>query len=293
MPKENLMTYEEMLRMATLFSSQGVDKIRITGGEPFLRKDLIHFLESLSEVDGINKISITSNGTLLRPYLSKLKDLGIVNINLSLDSLDRERFAKITRRDELPEVLSCMQDMIDMEFHVKINAVVMKDKNLDDILPLISLTKDHKIDVRFIEEMPFNGDDNHDNDGFWSYQDLMIFLNKHFPELYTLPTMAGSTAMEFGIPGHKGKIGIIAAYSRTFCGTCNRIRVTPTGTLKTCLYDQGVFNIKDLMRANATDNEVLNAVIEALSHRARDGFEAEKNRGLLPTIGESMATIGG
>lgn len=293
LPKANLMSYEEMLRMAQIFAEQGVDKIRITGGEPFLRKDLIQFLEKLSEVDGIKKISITSNGTLLRPYLPKLKELGMTNINLSLDSLDRKRFFEITRRDELPEVMSCMQEMIDMGFNVKINAVVMKDKNLDDILPLISLTKDQKIDVRFIEEMPFNGDDNNHNDGFWSYHDLMIFLNKHIPELYTIPTMAGSTAMEFGIPGYKGKIGIIAAYSRTFCGTCNRIRVTPTGTLKTCLYDQGVFNIKSMMRANASDADIIQSLNEALFHRAKDGFEAEQNRGPIPIIGESMASIGG
>jgi cyclic pyranopterin phosphate synthase len=293
LPKENLMSYEEMLRMAALFANQGINKIRITGGEPFLRKDLIYFLEELSSIKGIDKISITSNGTLLSKHLNKLKELGITSINLSIDSLDRQRFFEITRRDELPTVLSCMHEMLAMGFQVKLNAVVMKDKNLEDILPLIALTEKNPFDVRFIEEMPFNGDDNHSNDGFWSYSDLLFYIDKYIPNLVSIPMKPGSTAMEYRIPGHKGKMGIIASYSRTFCGSCNRIRVTPTGVMKTCLYDQGIFNIKSMMRAQASDSEILIALQEAIGHRAKDGFEAERNRGPLPIIGESMASIGG
>jgi len=112
-------------------------------------------------------------------------------------------------------------------------------------------------------------------------------------KLIEFPIKVGSTTMDFQVPGYRGKIGVIAAYSRTFCGSCNRIRVTPTGSLKTCLYDSGVFNIKSLMRAGASDFEIVQALKEAIGHRAKDGHEAERNRGFLPTIGESMASIGG
>jgi cyclic pyranopterin phosphate synthase len=293
LPKDNLMSFEEMLRMARLFAAEGINKVRITGGEPFLRKDLIYFLEDLAKIEGIDKISITSNGTILSRFLPKLLEIGIKNINLSIDSLDRERFYQITRRDELQKVMDCMEQMLEMGFKVKLNAVVMKDKNVDDVIPLINLTKSKQIDVRFIEEMPFNGNGAQANEGFWSYQDLLMYINEHFPKITSFPMKAGATAMEYKIPGHIGKIGIIAAYSRTFCGSCNRIRVTPLGGLKTCLYDNGVFNIKDIMRQGANDEVIIATLKEALAHRAKDGHEAEKNRGGLPQIGESMASIGG
>jgi cyclic pyranopterin phosphate synthase len=186
-----------------------------------------------------------------------------------------------------------MNNMLEMGFKVKLNAVAMKNRNIDDIIPLINLTKNNNIDVRFIEEMPFNGDDGQTNEGFWSFQDLLFYISEHFPDIISFPMKAGATAMEYQVPGHRGKIGIIAAYSRTFCGTCNRIRVTPLGILKTCLYDNGIFNIKDIMRQGANDKVIIATLKEALAHRAKDGHEAEKDRGRFPTFGESMASIGG
>jgi cyclic pyranopterin phosphate synthase len=288
--RKDLMTYEEMERIVKLLHSKGVNKLRITGGEPFLRKGLMDFISNVSKLEGL-KIHITSNGTLLRQHLRELKQLGVTSINLSIDSLDRERFKDITRRDELDNVMSCFHEMIDLGFDVKINTVVMKSSNLDDIIPVSTLARDYPVDVRFLEEMPFNGGS--DTNECFNHIDIYNLLNDAYPKITKLPFKESATATNYTIPGFKGNLGIIASYSRTFCGTCNRLRLTPLGTLKTCLYDNGVFNIKDLMRNGADDVAITDTLSDALNHRAKDGIEAEQKRFGNLGITESMAEIGG
>ena len=292
LPKNDLLTFEEMLRVTTIFASQGISKIRITGGEPFLRKDMMQFLESISAIPEIKKIHITTNGTLLIDKIPRLKSLGINSINLSLDSLDKKRFHEITRRDDLDKVLQSMHALIAENIQVKINMVVMDGKNIGDVITMLELAKELPIDVRFIEEMPFNGSKGQGNPTFWSHRKILELIQEKY-EVQKLVDPAYSTSMNYSIDNFKGTFGIIAAYSRTFCGTCNRIRLTPQGTLKTCLYDNGVFNIRDLMRAGATDEDLIIALQEALNHRAKDGLEAEQNRNKNFPVSESMATIGG
>lgn len=292
-PRKELLSFEEIIRICKAFASQGISKIRITGGEPFLRKDMMQLLERIAEVDGIEEINITTNGTLLEGRVKDLKAIGIKSVNLSLDSLDRERFHEITRRDELDKVMQCMDDMLAEGIQVKVNMVVMKGKNDADIIPMLELANDKAVSVRFIEEMPFNGTEGQGNEGFWSFQEILNKIKKHYPELTKIPDPVGSTSMNYRIPGFVGGFGIIAAYSRTFCGSCNRIRLTPQGLIKTCLYDNGIFNIRDLLRSGATDEGLIQALKTALAHRFKDGHEAEKHRqSLLPNF-ESMASIGG
>ncbi len=290
--RENLLTYEEMIRLAGIFAAHGVKKIRITGGEPFVRKNLIDFLGELSDIPGIEHIHITTNGTLLTNKIDMLYDLGIRSVNLSLDSLDKDRFYKITRRDELDIVLENMRQLLAKKFEVKINMVVMSNKNIDDIIPLLELARDNPISVRFLEEMPFNGVGEQVNDNFWSHIDILNYIQTRYPDIEKLVDEANSTSVNYRIKGFTGSFGIIASFSRTFCGSCNRIRITPQGTLRTCLYDNGVFNMKDMMRAGATDTELISSLRDALSYRAKDGHEAETRRQANP-ITESMATIGG
>lgn len=291
--RQELMTYEEMIRITTILSQQGISKIRITGGEPFLRKDLMNFLEQLSENPAITTINITTNGTLIKNKIDQLLKFGINSINLSIDSLDRERFHQITRRDELPEVLNTMHALLDRGMETKLNMVVMAGRNIDDIIPMVELAKDQQLNIRFIEEMPFNGTPGQGNKSFWSHVDILNHIRKVYPDIDKIQDGPFSTSQNYRIKGFTGSFGIIAAYSRTFCGTCNRIRLTPKGLLKTCLYDTGVFNIKDLIRAGATDEEVKTALADALNHRAKDGFAAEQNRLKNFPASESMATIGG
>jgi cyclic pyranopterin phosphate synthase len=291
--REELLSYEEMFRMIKVLVDLGIEKVRITGGEPFIRKDMMHFLRSISQLEGLKKINITTNGTVTAKYIPELKELGINNINLSLDTLDKARFYEITRRDEFEKVMETFHLLLEHGINTKINAVVMEGRNTDDIIPMAELTKKYPVNVRYIEEMPFNGSGSNYPVLNWNHKRILEELKGKFPDIYKIPDPPNSTSHNYQIPGHKGTVGIIAAYSRTFCGTCNRIRITPQGVLKTCLYDDGIFNIKNLMRAGATDEQMQTAFREALGNKAKDGYEAESRRMLNNPISESMSTIGG
>lgn len=293
LPKNELMTYEEMLRIMQVMVGMGIEKLRITGGEPFIRRDMMDLLGEMSRLEGLRQIHITTNGVVTAPLVPELKRMGISSINLSLDTLDRTLFHQITRRDDFDKVMATFEALLSAGIPTKINAVMMEGKNDLDLVPLAMLTKDLPVSVRYIEEMPFNGGEAHYEQLWWSHRRILETLQSHFPGLQKLPDPPSSTSYNYQIPGHRGTVGIIAAYSRTFCGTCNRIRLTPQGMLKTCLYDDGVFNIKNLLRAGATDPQLAAAVLEALGNRAKDGFEAESRRRFGLPVGESMATIGG
>jgi molybdenum cofactor biosynthesis protein A len=289
--RKELMSYEEMLRACTLLVNMGIQKIRITGGEPFVRKDIMPFLTALSQLNGLDELSVTTNGVLTAPHVEQLKSIGVKSVNLSLDTLDAGRFFTITRRDEFAAVMATMDELLKHDIEVKINAVVMDGKNTQDIIPLVELTRELPVSVRFIEEMPFNGDGHIYTGLNWDYIRILDVIKGHFPQINKIPDPAYSTAYNYHIPGHKGDVGIIAAYSRTFCGTCNRIRITPQGTLKNCLYDNGVLNVKDLIQMGKSDEDIKESLLNAFNNRVKDGWEAES---LVSTgIHESMATIGG
>lgn len=291
--RDQLLSYEEMERLMRLLAGMGIEKLRITGGEPFVRKDMMAFLQRLSQIDGLNEINITTNGALTAPLVPELKAMGVRSINLSLDSLDKNRFFQITRRDVFDKVMKTFHALIEHGIRTKINAVVIEGRNTQDIIPMAELTRQYPVSVRFIEEMPFNGAGSNYPELLWNHRKIIAHLKEYFPDIEKIPDPPFSTSMNYQIPGHQGTVGIIAAYSRTFCGSCNRIRITPQGMLKTCLYDSGVFNVRDLMRAGASDEEVAIAIRDALGHRAKDGYEAERNRRFGLPISESMSTIGG
>ncbi len=291
--RKELLTYEEMIRIVSIFAHYGISKVRITGGEPFLRKGMLPFLYKVSSIKGIDELNITTNGTLTSGLVPDLKKMGVRSVNLSLDSLDRDRFFEITRRDELDKVLKTLDQLLAHQIPTKINAVVMDGKNDEDILPMVALTKDAPISVRFIEEMPFNGTGAQAQQALrWHFRAIIEHIESRY-QLTKLKDAPNSTSLNYQIKGFKGTIGVIPAFSRTFCGTCNRIRLTPQGVLKTCLYGDGVFNIKNLMRAGATDDQLGVALTEALGNRAKDGFEAESRRAFGRPSQDSMATIGG
>jgi len=290
--REELLTWEEMLQLCRLVVSMGVEKIRITGGEPFARKDLLPFLAELVKVPGLQQVSITTNGVLTADHVPELRRLGIHAVNLSLDTLDRERFRNITHRDDFDNVMRTLEALLAEGIETKVNAVVMEQKNIDDILPLVELTRDRPVSVRFIEEMPFNGVGSHYPVLNWDHLRILQHIREAFPAIEKVADPAYSTAYNYHIPGHKGTVGIIAAYTRSFCGTCNRIRLTPQGTLKTCLYEAGGTNIKALLRGGATDNELKLAIADAVAHKAKDGLQAEQET-YGSGIHESMAEIGG
>lgn len=292
MPRKELLSYEEMERVVRLMADLGISKVRITGGEPFLRKGMMGFLNTLNNIPGIEALNITTNGTLTKDLITDFKNVGIKTVNLSLDSLDSKRFYDITRRDNFETVMETFHQLLDYDIPTKINAVVMDGRNIEDIIPMVELTEKYPVSIRFIEEMPFNGSGK-TAELKWNFKKILNHIKAVFPEIQKIPDEKHSTSFNYKIPGFKGTVGIIAAYSRLFCGSCNRIRLTPQGMLKTCLYDDGVFNLKHLIRAGGNDDHLKTALLEALGNRAKDGFEAEQNRNFNFPVSESMATIGG
>jgi cyclic pyranopterin phosphate synthase len=286
--KKELLTYEEIMAVMQPLAAAGVNKVRITGGEPFLRKDLMQLLTQLTHTEGIDEISITTNGVLTAPFIPQLKELGITNINLSLDTLQRDKFKQITHRDQFNAVMHTLDNLLEHDMNVKINMVVMSGTNTDELTDFAALTAHKRVNVRFIEEMPFNGQGHAFSGQLWNYQRILDTLSNHYM-LQKLQDAPHSTSFNYQIPGHKGSIGVIAAYSRTFCGTCNRIRITPTGGFKTCLYGDDVLNVRDLLRNGANSDLLMHEISYVLNKRAANGIEAEKGSKQF----DSMSMIGG
>lgn len=291
LPKKQVLSFEEMERLVRVLAGLGIRKVRITGGEPFVRHELMAFLRKLRDIDDLHEIAITTNGVLTEPHLPELKALGVRSVNLSLDTLNPQRFFQITRRDEFVAVRRTLNALLAQEFDVKINAVVMEGQNIEDLFPLAELTRQHPVAVRFIEEMPFNGEGSHYPKLTWNYRRILDELRRFYPNLEKLPDPAHSTAATYQVPGYAGDLGIIAAFSRTFCGTCNRIRLTAQGELKTCLYQHGGLHLRDRLREGISDEGLTELLLEAFQNRPRDGFEAERLRPV--EVRESMTTIGG
>ena len=293
LPRHEILSYEEMERLIRLLAEMGVRKLRITGGEPFLRKGLLDFTRTTSTIPGIEEIHITTNGVLTEQHIPELKGIGIAGINLSLDTLDREHFIEITRRDELDKVMSTFHKILDYEIPLKVNAVVMDSMNSHQIVPLAKLTRDFPIEMRFIEEMPFNGQTSEIPGLHWNARRILQELNQNFSAMKRIPDKPNTTSMLYEIPGHKGKVGIIAGFSRLFCGTCNRLRITAKGILKTCLYDDGVLDLKQMIRSGSSESEIRDAILKCVGGRFKDGFEAQQNRVKERAVTESMSEIGG
>ena len=268
-----------------------MNKVRLTGGEPFVRKDFVSFLESLSFNDKLDEINITTNGALISNHIEKLKALNINSINLSIDSLHKEKFAKITRRDVFNEVFETFQKLKNSKLNLKLNVVIQAGFNTDEIIDFVELSKENDIAVRFIEEMPFNGKGQRTMEELWDFNKIITHIKNHFSDIDILTSKKSSTSINYKIPNYVGTFGIIPAFTRTICGDCNRIRITATGLFKNCLFDGGVFNVRDFIRNGASDYELKELFINTVHHKPENGFVAEANRG--EDVSESMSTIGG
>lgn len=289
--RQELLTYKEMYRITRVLSELGVNKVRLTGGEPFVRKDFINFLESLSFNDKLDEINITTNGALISNHIEKLEALKIKSVNLSIDSLHKEKFAQITRRDVFENVFDTFQKLAQSNLNLKLNVVVQSGFNTDEIIDFIELSKDKNIAVRFIEEMPFNGKGQREMNEEWNYAKIINHIQNHYSEVIPVQSQKSSTSKNFKIPTYKGTFGIIPAFTRTICNDCNRIRITATGMFKNCLFDGGIFNVRDFIREGASDNDLKELFIKTVHHKPENGFIAEAARG--NDVSESMSTIGG
>lgn len=290
-PRHELLTLEEMAQLLTVFESLGIEKVRITGGEPFMRKNIMQFLEQLSESKQIKDWHITTNGVLMLPHIPRLKLLGISGVNLSLDTLQRDRFQQMTRRDDFQTVWSALESLIEHGISVKINAVVQKGVNDDELVAMAALAKDYPIEMRFIEFMPFNGG-NFDTSDFLSESDMIDKLSQHY-QLNPVVRKHGDTAQRFTIDGFKGSIGTIAAFTRSFCGSCNRLRIDAKGQLRNCLYGQSEDVLKSILRSGSTTEDIEKEIKAVIERKPKDGLVAENQVAAKDGIHESMSTIGG
>ena len=289
--RDKLFSIEELCKLSEIMVAEGIDKIRITGGEPFVRKDLMDLLRHLSTLDSLNEISITTNATLIGPYIEELKELGIQNINVSLDAINKETFERITRRNQYDTVFGNLERLIAEDFQVRINFIVLDGQNTQDILPIMDLQKYYPVSVRFLEEMPFNGGSRTFNEINWNYRRILNYITEKYPDYEELPAPATSTSMNYKIKGHVGSFGIIPSFSRTFCGSCNRLRISASGDVITCLYGKPTLNLRELLRGDNGVEEVTAAIYRAIGKRAKTGFEAQKlHKGIFET---SMTSIGG
>ena len=285
---EQTLSYEELEHLVALFSGLGIDKVRITGGEPFARRGCIEFMQRLLGRTKIRQLFLTTNGVETGRYLDRLKEMGLSGINLSLDTLDRRRFAEITRRDRLEQVLGTLHGALARNIPLKVNSVVDENTRDEDIIELGHLAKNHSLSLRFIEKMPFSGED----EGVKLPENVLFSrVIRLFPGLQECRSAVASTARLFSVPGFTGTLGIIEGKSRKFCATCNKIRVTPQGMLKACLYDNGVLDLKTLLRSGVKDGEIVESVRKCLNRRYADGHETESVH--CRSSEPSMASIGG
>ncbi len=291
-PRQELLTYKEMYRLIRVLTELGVNKIRLTGGEPFVRKGFVGFLEMLSFNDLLEDINITTNGVMIHKHIETLEKLQKVkNINLSIDSLQADKFNEITRRNVFDEVFKTMEALEKSSMNLKLNVVVQSGINTNEITDFVRLTKDKDIAVRFIEEMPFNGKGQREMQEAWNYNKILNEIKSEF-DVSEIQSEKSSTSRNFSIENHKGSVGIIPAFTRTICGDCNRIRITSTGTFKNCLFDDGVFDLREFIRNGASNEDLKKVFLSLVKEKPENGFIAEANR-TKGGVSESMSTIGG
>ena len=292
-PKSHLMTYEEIHEIAKTFVKHGVTKIRLTGGEPLIRKDIPIILEKLAKLPV--ELSITSNAVIIDKFIDILKTNGVNKINVSLDSLDKEKFKHITRRNEFERVYNNILLLVKEGFKVKVNAVLMKGFNEDEIIDFIHFTKDLPIVVRFIEFMPFDGN-KWNMSKMVSYAEVMQYVNTSFSEtqIERLQDAPNDTSKNYKIKGYKGTFAIISSVTNPFCDSCNRLRLTANGQLKNCLFSATESDLLTTLREGKQIEPIIQKAVQA-KFKIRGGMDTiEKlQEPKLHTKNRSMITIGG
>jgi len=292
-PKSHLMTYEEIYTIAKTFVAHGVTKIRLTGGEPLIRKDIPIILEKLATLPV--ELSITSNAVIIDKFIDTLKANGVKSINVSLDSLDREKFKEITRRDEFEKVYNNLLLLVSEGFKVKVNAVLMKGFNDNEIIDFIKFTKDLPISVRFIEFMPFDGN-KWNMEKMVSYNEVMQYVHAAFSEaqIERLQDAPNDTSKNYKIKGYKGSFAIISSVTNPFCDSCNRLRLTANGHLKNCLFSASESDLLTSLREGKSIEPIIQKAVAA-KLKMRGGMDTlEKlQEPKLHSQNRSMITIGG
>lgn len=303
-PPAHLLTTPEIVYLSTLFVSQGVTKIRLTGGEPTVRKDIIPLMQAIGNLrrDGLRELCITTNGISLHRKLDAMVEAGLTGVNLSLDTLDPFQFQIMTRRKGFEAVMKSIDRILEMNrmgagIKLKINCVVMRGLNNREILPFVELGRDKPLEVRFIEYMPFDG--NKWSQGkMFTYQEMLAVIRAKYPNLEKVADHKNDTSKTYRVPGFEGRVGFITSMTHNFCGTCNRLRITSDGNLKVCLFGNAEVSLRDMIRKGNNGQPIDEQAMERLnlleSARAaarihdEGGIVNERERELLNIIGMAV-----
>ncbi|SMO47975.1 cyclic pyranopterin monophosphate synthase subunit MoaA [Gracilimonas mengyeensis] len=283
-PEDRLPSVDELMQIVSVFQEMGVDKIRITGGEPLANKQLPEILDRLVEL-GFENLNITTNGILLDRYIDKFLEVGLRSINVSLDTLDSDKYAKVTRRDRFEKVMQNISKGMEAGLRIKINAVMLKDFSEEEIYPMLEWSKTTPVHVRFIEFMPFNGN-KWEVEKLITYQDVLDEAQKYF-QIEKLEDPKHSTSKSFRVKGGKGTFAVISSMTEPFCGTCNRLRLTADGKLKNCLFSNQEADLLTALRKGHNLKELIRLSVRSKkeAHAGMENLPDMENR--------SMIAIGG
>ncbi len=282
-PYRSVMTADEILSMAQFFVKAGITKIRLTGGEPLVRKDAAEILLALSDLPVA--LTLTTNAVRTPAFIPVFKQAGIQSINVSLDTLQADRFEQLTRRNRFAQVWANIAQLMEEGFQVKLNVVVMRGKNDHEVPDFVSLTKDWPLDVRFIEYMPFPGN-GWTKEQVVGMQEMLDQLKPHFPFVPS-PHEAHATARQFSIPGFRGQFGMITTVTQPFCSDCNRLRITADGKIKHCLFSKGEIDLLSALRSGQPLEPLVQAAL--FQKAAQTGGQSFSE----PTKNRPMISIGG
>ncbi|MBN45215.1 MULTISPECIES: GTP 3',8-cyclase MoaA [unclassified Methylophaga] len=294
MPRERLLTLEEIAFLVRAFCELGVEKVRITGGEPLVRRNvdwLIEQIGALKHTTSLKELNLTTNGSQLPKYAEKLAAAGMDRINISLDSLNAERFRELTRTGELTQVLDGIEAAKQAGFkRIKLNAVIMKGRNDDEIIDLAQFAIDKDLDISYIEEMPLGQVTHSRNESYCSSDEVLATLQKHF-DLQSSIANTGGPSRYYKVAGTNSKIGFISPHSHNFCESCNRVRVTTEGRLLLCLGQEHSMDLRDIIRRHPGDIEQLKqAIIKSMDIKPKGHDFNIKEQ---PIIFRHMSVTGG
>lgn len=287
--KDEILSFEEIFRIARIFVEMGITKIRLTGGEPLVRKDLYSLFAMLQPLDGLQTLALTTNGVLLPGQVEKLKQSGLRCINISLDTLRQDRFLELTLRDQWQPVMDGILAAEQAEFEsLKLNVVMIKNRNGDELLDFVEFVKDRKINIRFIEYMPFK-DNNWDLSGVFSFAEMRSTIEQRY-KLRPIMAKAGDVAKDFYIEGHTGTVSFISSMTDSFCASCNRLRLTADGSIKSCLFYEPEISFRDKLRSGCSDQDLRNMILYALEMKPEAHPPMEE---LAKMSNRAMVEIGG
>jgi len=290
--QDNLLNFNQIVRIATIFANQGIDKIKITGGEPTIRPNIENLVKSLSNIDGIKSISMTTNGLLLKGKVNQLKESGLQSVNISLDTFDRKRFAAITGVDGLDKVLESIDAASSAGIPVKINMVVIRGWNEDEIVRFAEFSRETGHVVKYIEFMPLDGTGIWTSNLVFSKREMIDTINSNIMKLVPLNNDSSDPARLFSFDDGNGIIGFIPTITEPFCQYCDRVRITSEGKFHTCLFERKGYDLKNLLESGKTDIEIGRYIQDFLRKKPEGIITTIKSNALKPTL-NVMHSIGG